>query len=110
MRYLIVAVLLLSGCSWSQKDKALAGSLIALTAIDIAQTNSSVKTGDFEEGNSALGSSPGGNNVIIGASVVNALIIIIADTFPEYRTMILSFAVGVEGHTIYRNNKTIKGE
>lgn len=95
----VIFLVLLTGCSWSVKDRNLMVAYTALNIVDMSQTNRIFHDDDYYEINPVL-SKDNFIPVMIGS---NLLLWYLADRFPKFRTWMLGIGLGVKGGLVVHN-------
>lgn len=106
---LFIALIFAQGCShWTPKQKALAVASIGASYADYRTTHHNLNLGhEHTELNPILGSRPSNGSLAVYFISTELLILILADTFPEYRDEILTLKTSVNlGFAIHNYGET----
>jgi hypothetical protein len=87
---------------WKTGDKVLFGSYVVLSAIDGAQTDRGIKSGQYHETNPILGEYPSTARIALTKLVSAGLVYLLADHFSDSRRTILvvinALQIGIVAH------------
>ena len=86
---LIIAVVLISGCSWSKSDIAWGLASTLATAADGYTTSEFLENPNNYEMNPILGERPSNSEIFISCAISQTLFLTIAHFFPKLRPYIL---------------------
>jgi len=107
--FIVLIWLMCQGCShWTPKQKALAVASIGASYADYRTTHHNLNLGhEHTELNPILGSRPSNGSLAVYFISTELLILILADTFPEYRDEILTLKTSVNlGFAIHNYGET----
>jgi len=102
---LIIAVILLSGCSWSKSDIAWGVASTLATSADFYTTSEFLENPNNYELNPILGKHPSNSEIFMVLATGQVITLIIAHLFPTLRPYILGGKTAISGGWAIHNSR-----
>ena len=102
---LIIAVILISGCSWSKSDIAWGLASTLATAADGYITSEFLENPNNHEMNQILGKHPSNSEVFMVLATSQIIVLTIAHFYPKLRPYILGVKTAISGGWAIHNSQ-----
>ena len=111
MKYVLIAMLLFTGCAtvrpWTTEEKVLLAASCLAVAADMTTTIDGLNNGNWET-NPMMGEYPSDSQVVLTMAATHAVFIIVAHYWSDFRTWILGIKTGVNAGFAFHNMRTAK--
>ena len=103
MKKLLIIILLLQGCAWSNTDRVLWGAYTTSLFIDTMQTREILSNDEYRELNPIMKDMSPNEATVVIALTYGGMYLLVDKVFPEYRTEII-ILLGVISVACVANN------